>query len=150
MKQFSYPRIIRTTLVALACMLAVTGCMARSAQPVARVQTDDLTLSCEGLQEEIVAIEADVQVRLAAIREDRKVNLFAVTGLSVPVYEPDMPEQIEIEALVRRQVYLEELARSKSCNFTRFSAPPDYHPGGRYYDVSPFQDYVFSSPGRGR
>lgn len=102
------------------CVLLLSSCAGRDAQPVQVVRSTDMQLSCSQLDQEQLIIDGDAR-RLAGKADKTVKNAsLAAAGafLLVPYFFIDLSEAeaIELNALRARYMRLERLKEIKSCS----------------------------------
>ncbi len=107
-------------LIAVAMLGLVVGCAGRTANPVPVKQYGDNELSCQQIEEEMIAIDAKVRALVPEVDKKTPTNVaLGVTGaiFIVPLFFMDFSgaEQAEINAYRERFEFLSDLERRKNC-----------------------------------
>jgi len=107
-------------LIAIAMLGFVVGCAGRTANPVPVKQYGDNELSCQQIEEEMIAIDAKVRALVPEVDKKTPTNVaLGVTGaiFLVPLFFMDFSgaEQAEIDAYRARFEFLQSLERRKKC-----------------------------------
>ena len=107
-------------LLAISMLGFVVGCAGRTANPVPVKQYGDNELSCQQIEEEMIAIDAKVRALVPEVDKKTPTNVaLGVTGaiFLVPLFFMDFSgaEQAEIDAYRARFEFLQSLERRKNC-----------------------------------
>ncbi|MBP6020940.1 MAG: hypothetical protein KA735_15760 [Burkholderiaceae bacterium] len=113
----------RYIAVALASLIALSGCAGRAANPVMTQQYGDNAKSCEALERDMAFIESEVQRLVPDTEKTGKNVALGVTGafFLVPLLFMDFSqsEQMEVNAYRQRYNHLAILSMEKGCETDR-------------------------------
>lgn len=104
----------------LACVMLITGCAGRQANPVPTYLPGDSERSCEGLKVEMSQLDADMRAMLPKTDKTGSNVLLGAAGvfLIVPWFFMDFKgaEKIEYDAMRNRYNHLLVIASEKGCD----------------------------------
>jgi hypothetical protein len=107
------------SLATLVISALIVGCAGRAANPTMIQQYGDDRKTCQGLQQEMVFIQGEIQRLIPQTEKAGKNAALGVTGffLIVPLFFMDLSqsEQIEIDAYRQRYNHLLIIAGDKNC-----------------------------------
>ena len=119
---------MRSLVSVILCVVLLSSCAGRTANPVSEYQYGDEKKSCERLRSEISNINAEISALLPETEKTGKNVALGVIGLwlVVPWFFMDFSEaeQIEINALRRRHNNLVAISAEKNCGFEDKVIPP--------------------------
>ncbi|MEQ8319314.1 MAG: hypothetical protein RH946_03550 [Rhodospirillales bacterium] len=119
---------MRTSILLVLCLILISACAGRTANPVSEYQYGDEKKSCERLRAEIADINAEIAALLPETDKTGENVALGVAGafLLVPWFFMDFSEaeQIEVNALRRRHNNLVAISAEKDCGFSYETIPP--------------------------
>lgn len=119
---------MRTSFLLVLCLILISACAGRTANPVSEYQYGDEKKSCERLRAEIADINAEIAALLPETDKTGENVALGVAGafLLVPWFFMDFSEaeQIEVNALRRRHNNLVAISAEKDCGFSHETIPP--------------------------
>ena len=114
---------ISLVMIAVFFVSACGGMMSQPANPVQSMQYGDEKKSCRFLQQEVEAVETDIQVK-AGKKTNKTVSNVALGAVGLVLFWPALffmdfskKEQIEINALERRRASLLRMGIDRACSF---------------------------------
>ena len=113
---------MRASIFLVLCLMLISACAGRTANPVSEYQYGDEKKSCERLRTEISDINAEIAALLPETDKTGENVALGVAGafLLVPWFFMDFSEaeQIEVNALRRRHNNLVAISHEKDCGFS--------------------------------
>jgi hypothetical protein len=110
---------MRSTAIVVFCVVALSACGGnRPTTPIAVMRLTDAQLTCDGIENEIVANEVAVNARRSEIDQAQMMRTYnAVAGglIGAATSEDGSAARVEIDAYTARSAHLRRISRRLKC-----------------------------------